>query len=174
MKHIFLNWKTNRFLLHFPKKSNQTIYYWSKNIDFLFHLSKNTQNKKHYTTLYPKSKISREKKFSSDYLQTCIYKKKKVKQLEKQTSKASILRSILSSSQLTKYKYSSPFQTRTRLDNYSNRLSSIRPSRCMSAPLLFVSLTTHSFPIDNTFAPDLLVKRKHTRSKQNTKGSKNV
>lgn len=48
MKHIFLNWKTNRFLLHFPKKSNQTIYYWSKNIDFLFHLSKNTQNKKHY------------------------------------------------------------------------------------------------------------------------------
>lgn len=171
MKHIFLNWKTNRFLLHFSKKSNQTIHYRSKNIDFLFHLSKNTQNKKHYIQNL-KSRVKRNSRVT--IYRRAFTKKKKVKQLEKQTSKASILRSILSSSQLTKYKYSSPFQTRTRLDNYSNRRQSIRPSRCMSAPLLFVSLTTHSFPIDNTFAPDLLVKRKHTRSKQNTKGSKNV
>lgn len=36
--------------------------------------------------------------------------------------------------------------TTIRIDN------TLCPGRCMRAPLLFVSLTTHSFPIDNTFA----------------------
>lgn len=79
-------------------------------------------------------------------------KRKKIKQLEKQEQmRQSFVQSSLSLNSrnaniLLLFKLERD-STTIRIDN------TLCPSRCMRAPLLFVSLTTHGFPTDNTFAP---------------------